>query len=166
MNSTQQPVAELIAQELHRNYRAAFKALHTGRNKPGSIGAPKNCTSEHDHGWDTCGKKDYFRGRAELLIKRAHVENPETLGEAEQILAATVLLRRLSVEGKLVVPVGIAYATGGVIPPGCGTIVVHHCSGVPLTDAALKQMRDAMARQALWPRTNAIAGENNQRGVR
>ncbi len=84
--------AELLARELHRQYRAAFKALHTGRNKSGSIGAPKNCIAEHDHGWDACGKQTYFLRRANLMVKRASDRAPSTLGQAEQCLDAALLI--------------------------------------------------------------------------
>lgn len=171
------PVHELIAQELHRQYRAAEKALR--------------CTDvtgerpylQHDHGWEHCHRQEYFHKRSALMIKRTHVENPETLGEAEQILAATVLLRRLSVEGKLVVPVPTAYADGGFItaeevrrcafmsgccsvpswealapfpdPRGRGngktnlTLAIILAALEP-TDADLKAKRDRAVREALW----------------
>ena len=90
------PLVELLAEELHRVYRAAEKALRLDGG----------CTHEgvslfHDHSWKGCRKQAYFRKRATLLIRRSQIANPETLGEAEMALAATVLLRRLSVEGKL-----------------------------------------------------------------
>lgn len=67
---------EDLAEQLHRDFRAAFKALHTGRNKPGHIGVPKNCINEHDHGWSKCHRKNYFRHRAQRQIetKRAKDE--------------------------------------------------------------------------------------------
>ena len=113
-------VAELIAAQLHREYRAAFIAMHSGYSTFMGVGRQKaktgtGCRNEHDHGWSNCPKKKYFLQRANMHIKRAHVQNPETLDEAEQILAATVFLRRLSAEGKLVVKVPTAYATGGII---------------------------------------------------
>lgn len=64
---------EQIAMQLHAEYRAAFKALHTGRNKPGHIGTPKNCIDEHDHGWANCHKKKYFLRRAANLDKQVFV---------------------------------------------------------------------------------------------
>jgi hypothetical protein len=60
----QNEVVEQLAMDIHRHYRAAFKALHTGRNVPGQVGLPHNCIHEHDHGWTTCHNKKYFRQRA------------------------------------------------------------------------------------------------------
>lgn len=76
-----------LAKELHRQYRAAEKAL-AGRGL------------KHDHGWDGCHVKSYFWHRANLILKRANVRNPRTLGEAEEALQNTVLVRRLIVTGK------------------------------------------------------------------
>ena len=162
------PVAELIAQELHRLYRAGEKALRT------TDVAGERPYLQHDHGWAGCRKQDYFRKRAALLIKRAHVDNPTTLGEAEQTLAVTVLLRRLSAEGKLVVPVRPAYACGGLITSG-RPVHVERTMSFPRvlfhgnsrmgktamvtelilkrlkpTDAELKAARDAKVREAMW----------------
>lgn len=56
---------EQLAEELHKFYRAAFKAL-----RPRVIRIPDEgylAISSHDHGWDHCNKKDYFRRRAEML---------------------------------------------------------------------------------------------------
>lgn len=92
------PVIEILAQELHRNYRAAEKSLRT----TDVVG--ERAYMQHDHGWEGCHRQKYFRKRAALLIKRSVVVNPETLGEAEQALSATVLLRRLAVEGKIIIP--------------------------------------------------------------
>jgi hypothetical protein len=86
---------ELLASQLHREYRAAEKSCR--------------CTDEighrpyyqHDHGWTKCHRQKYFLRRAAMLIKRAAVTSPETLGDAECALTASVLIRRLSVEGKL-----------------------------------------------------------------
>jgi len=86
---------ELLASQLHREYRAAFKTLHDG-------GAQCwNNKGEHDHGWTKCHRQKYFLRRAAMLVKRANVFSPETLDEAECALAASVLIRRLSVEGML-----------------------------------------------------------------
>lgn len=60
---------EQLAAHLHREFRAAFKALHTGRNRPGHLGVPKNCIQEHDHGWSKCHRKKYFLRRAKHLIQ-------------------------------------------------------------------------------------------------
>lgn len=147
-----EPVTELIAEELHRHYRAAAKAL----------GAPGKVNADHNHGWEACWPQcqRYFRRRAALLIKRAHCENPETLGEAEQILAATVLLRRLSAEGKLVVPVRAAYYGALNAPYGPSfyhimssrnprPVLQPYCLQNNRTDAARKAARDATVRKAL-----------------
>jgi hypothetical protein len=100
------PVVELLASQLHHEYRAAFKALHSGRGSFMGVGRVRSksgtgCLNEHDHGWTKCHRQKYFLRRAAMLIKRGAVINPETLGEAECALAATVLIRRLSVEGKI-----------------------------------------------------------------
>lgn len=46
---------EYLAEELHKTYRAACKANHAHSGK-------------HDHGWQNCQSKDYFRRRAEAII--------------------------------------------------------------------------------------------------
>src|SRR5271157_2400731 len=48
---------EQLAKDMHRHYRAAFKALH----EPASI---VSCGGNHDHGWEHCHGKRYFRQRA------------------------------------------------------------------------------------------------------
>jgi nucleoid-associated protein YejK len=58
MNATQRTpeqneCVEQMAKDIHRHVRAANKAImhfHSG--------------SEHDHGWEACHKKKYFRQRA------------------------------------------------------------------------------------------------------
>jgi hypothetical protein len=100
------PVIEMLASQLHREYRAAFKALHSGRGSFMGVGRVRSksgtdCLSEHDHGWTKCHRQKYFLRRAAMLVKRAAIISPETLDEAECALAATVLIRRLSVEGKI-----------------------------------------------------------------
>jgi len=103
---------ELLASQLHREYRAAFKALHSGRGSLLSLSTTRTwmsmcsksrtgCCDEHDHGWTKCHRQKYFLHRAAMLIKRAAIISPETLNEAECALATSVLIRRLSVEGKL-----------------------------------------------------------------
>jgi hypothetical protein len=101
-------VAERLAVELHRQYRAAEKALNGPRSG-------EALPLAHDHGWEHCNKKQYFRKRADLVIKRAAVRNPGTLGEAEQALDATVLYRRLAVEG-WEVPKDNWFSHGGSVP--------------------------------------------------
>jgi hypothetical protein len=75
---------ELVAKQLHENFRAACKAMGV----KGAIA--------HDHGYCDCGskKKQYFLKRARILMMRAGTLKPETLGEAEQALQANVFLRR------------------------------------------------------------------------
>ena len=94
MKSNQDAVVEMFAQQLHREYRAAEKALRLD----GGATHDGVCLF-HDHGWAGCRKQAYFRKRAALLMKRSSAVNPETLGEAEQALAAHVLLRRFAVAG-------------------------------------------------------------------
>lgn len=83
-------VADQLARELHRQYRAAAKAM-------GVKGA-----EAHDHGVRDCGQKkfNYFRKRAKILIKRANCTTPETWGQAEENLNALVLIRRSIVLGE------------------------------------------------------------------
>jgi len=100
------PVVKQLAAQLHREYRAAFKALHSGCGSFMGVGRVRSkngtgCHNEHDHGWTKCHRQKYFLRRAAMLIKRAAVISPETLSDAECALAATVLIRRLSVEGKI-----------------------------------------------------------------
>jgi len=97
------PIVELLAEELHRNYRAAEKALNKEAKTVWRAGVQVTNTNRllHDHGWASCGKQAYFRKRAAELIRRSQIAHPETLSEAESALAATVLIRRLSVYGKL-----------------------------------------------------------------
>jgi hypothetical protein len=80
-------VTETLARELHRQYRAAAKAM--GVNGPAA----------HDHGPRDCGGKSfkYFWKRARLILKRASCNSPETLGQAEENLSSMVLARRLAV---------------------------------------------------------------------
>lgn len=53
-----------IAEILHKEYRAAFKALYTkDLQERNMIG----CPSSHDHGYVMCNKKKYFEKRAERL---------------------------------------------------------------------------------------------------
>jgi hypothetical protein len=61
-----------LAEFLHLNYRATFKAMHVraaGRNIPGQLGLKRNCINEHDHGFGSCHKKKYFLRRARFLLK-------------------------------------------------------------------------------------------------
>lgn len=93
-------VIDELAIELHRQYRAAEKALNRAKTvwrKGKQIPNPNLLL--HDHGWSACGKQKYFRKRAALVMKRAACANPETLGEMEQRLAAAILERRLRFSG-------------------------------------------------------------------
>lgn len=49
------------AEELHKTYRAAFKALHQGGTR---FVDGTGCSAEHDHGFSSCGRKPYFLRRA------------------------------------------------------------------------------------------------------
>jgi len=92
-------VVERLAVELHRQYRAAEKALNTADNA--LYGHTTPVTLRHDHGWAGCHRQKYFLKRAAQVIRHSGIESPATLDEAEQALDATVLLRRLQVEGKV-----------------------------------------------------------------
>lgn len=71
---------ESLAEQLHREYRAAFKALHSGRGSFMGVGRVVSkgtgCHSQHDHGWEHCHRKDYFRHRAERLFRAAWAARP------------------------------------------------------------------------------------------
>lgn len=143
--SEQERAAYLLAVELHREYRAAEKAMN-GPNKTDTVPSLKDgVTLRHDHGWDGCHKQAYFVRRAALVIKRASVRNPATLGEAEQALDATILIRRLMVEGS------IPFAEGGEIAPGKPYLVGEHSTDFAdtLNDAQRKALRDAAVRGVL-----------------
>jgi hypothetical protein len=156
-------VIEMLAQQLHREYRAAEKAC---RLPVPHLPSHDGVTLFHDHGWKGCHKKDYFRKRAALLLKRSSVINPETLDEAEQAMAATVLLRRLSAEGKLIAP---RFACGGVLPPTTRSYRVTIHSENRISEAVLEKIRKHVEKASPnfgRVRTNAIAGQGSQRGVR
>lgn len=70
---------EQLAEELHKFYRAAFKALH-GTTRP--IGQFQCDAPGHDHGWDHCNKKQYFRRRAEMLREAGLSVTPTIVGVA------------------------------------------------------------------------------------
>ncbi len=86
--------AELLARELHRQYRAAEKALNKAAKTLWRAGVQLPNTNKllHDHGWDACGKQTYFLRRANLMVKRASDRTPATLGQAEQCLDAALLI--------------------------------------------------------------------------
>lgn len=81
-------VVELLAKQLHENFRAACKAMGI-----------KHAPETHDHGYGDCGnkKKEYFRKRARLMLKRSMCFNPLNLGEAEQGFQARIFIRRAAV---------------------------------------------------------------------
>lgn len=170
-SSERERVVRLLAVELHRQYRAAEKALN-GPDKTDTNSSLKDgVTLRHDHGWEGCHKQAYFLRRAAMVIKRASCKNPETLGEAEQALDNAILIRRLIVEGKLPEPKtpickeceqtcpceshGYGHAAwdaeGGEVPAGKPYLVGEHSTdlGDTLTDAAKKSIRDAAVRGVL-----------------
>jgi hypothetical protein len=52
---------EQLAMDMHRHYRATFKALHRIKRQIGQF----QCDApNHDHGWQECSNKKYFRQRA------------------------------------------------------------------------------------------------------
>ncbi|VVB51710.1 Uncharacterised protein [uncultured archaeon] len=54
---------EHVAQQMHKDYRAAFKALHRG-------GLVHTSTAQsHDHGWSNCHRKQYFLRRARKRLE-------------------------------------------------------------------------------------------------
>jgi hypothetical protein len=81
-------IVEALAEQLHKEYRAAFKALHSGRGSFMGVGRvvskdATDCRSQHDHGWAHCHRQKYFRRRAErwLAAERAEVlRHYRTLG--------------------------------------------------------------------------------------
>jgi hypothetical protein len=73
-----EPTAEYLAEQLHREYRAAFKALHSGRGSFMGVGRVVSkqgtgCRSQHDHGWEHCHRKDYFLRRAKRILTKGWV---------------------------------------------------------------------------------------------
>lgn len=82
---TNMDIPSVLAEELHRQYRAAEKAMR----------APFDLF--HDHGYAKCCNKKYFHNRAKLIIKRSHLNNPECLSQAEEALYAMILKRRIAV---------------------------------------------------------------------
>ncbi len=102
VTAEQVALIEMLATELHRQYRAAEKAMNRAKKlwRGGKQISNPNLLL-HDHGWASCGQRKYFHRRAELIIKRSSCVNPSTLGEAEEALSAAVLKRRLIVEGKV-----------------------------------------------------------------
>jgi hypothetical protein len=89
-------IVEILAVELHRNFRAAEKALNRRAKTVWRKGKeiPNPNLLLHDHGFGSCGKQLYFRRRAELILARAN-DVPATLGEMEAQLASMILKRRI-----------------------------------------------------------------------
>ena len=52
---------ELVAENLHKLYRAANKALFSSEGYTNG--------GKHDHGWAKCHKKAYFIKRAKIFLK-------------------------------------------------------------------------------------------------
>lgn len=83
---------ELLAEELHRQYRAAEKSMNRAKTIwRAGVKIPNPNVLLHDHGFASCGKQAYFRKRARLILKRAGMTDHSTLGEAEETLNAIVL---------------------------------------------------------------------------
>lgn len=167
-------IVNRLAAELHRNYRAAEKALN-GPDKTDRIPCLKDgVTLRHDHGWGSCHKQKYFQRRAQTLITRATCSNPQTLGEAEQALASFIMLRRLAVSSdRFSRTVGDfapapSVVKGDFIGEICAVFQVPEILVTGNTgEARRKAQRDAGIRETLWgPRTNAIPGSQNGRGLR
>lgn len=85
-----------FAEELHRQYRAAEKAMNrvTVIIRKGKK-LPNTNQLLHDHSFYCCGRKEYFLKRARLIFKRANMKNPSCLMEEEQKLLANVLKKRI-----------------------------------------------------------------------
>lgn len=69
--SASSAVVNRLAAELHRNYRAAEKALNGPDKTDRDPSLKDGVTLRHDHGWESCHKQKYFRRRAQTLITRA-----------------------------------------------------------------------------------------------
>lgn len=137
-------VFERLAVELHRQYRAAEKALTP--SQPGLSRVDTNL--RHDHGWAGCHKQKYFQARARIIIKRAACQKLET---------------GLSVS-YTAIPFPIEEICALFQVP---EILVTGNTG----DARRKAARDKKIRETLWPEkkytvTNAIADPQTGRGVK
>lgn len=78
-----------LAKELHKFYRAAFKALPS---YPGFFAAGCNVCIQprgvnHDHGWSNCHKQKYFIKRAEQILAAMSLES-EPCGRAHVIFTS------------------------------------------------------------------------------
>ena len=178
--SASSAVVNRLAAELHRNYRAAEKALNGPDKTDRDPSLKDGVTLRHDHGWESCHKQKYFQRRAQTLIMRATCSDPQTLGEAEQALDALILIRRLIVsDGTVSRPVeafvrNVAEAPAllrrqtDMMQEICAVFQVPEILVTGNTgEARRKAQRDATIRETVWgPRTNAIAGPQNGRGLR
>ena len=61
-----------LAAQLHREHRAAEKAMNRVKLiwRAGKQVSNPNLLL-HDHGWSSCGQKQYFIKRARLILKRS-----------------------------------------------------------------------------------------------
>ncbi len=150
-------VVNCLAAALHRNYRAAEKALN---GRAGAIEG-KVVKLRHDHGWAGCHRQKYFLKRAERTleaVRNAVTDNrlsglPERpyMRNFRELLAAPPALDIEWIASMFQVP-------------------LHMISGV--SDAYKKAERDALVRKTLWSKqpkytvTNAISGPQNGRGLR
>lgn len=68
MNKYYTPEQLELAEALHKNYRAAEKAMNRTKKIWRKDKQVKNKNLIlHDHGWKSCGKKQYFIARAMTL---------------------------------------------------------------------------------------------------
>jgi hypothetical protein len=171
-------VVNRLAAELHRNYRAAEKALNGPDKTDRDPSLKDGVTLRHDHGWESCHKQKYFRRRAQTLITRATCLNPQTLGEAEQALDSMVLIRRLIVNDAPLPRHIEAFMRNVAEAPAIAHqehMIEELCAAFQVPEylvtgntgeARRKAQRDATIRKTLWPvRTNAISGPQNGRGL-
>lgn len=76
---------EILASQLHREHRAAEKAMNRVKSiYRAGVKIPNPNRLLHDHGWSSCGKREYFRNRARLVISRSSNLEAQTLGQAER----------------------------------------------------------------------------------
>lgn len=62
MEAVKTAKATELAIQLHKDFRATFKAMHRG-------GLIHTSTAQgHDHGWAGCNRKDYFLQRAKRVL--------------------------------------------------------------------------------------------------
>jgi hypothetical protein len=68
---------EQLAKLLHKEYRAGHATL--ADNSSSDL-----CNGQHDHGWEACHRKDFFRHRAARLGKLLLLATPEGVCAIEQ----------------------------------------------------------------------------------